>query len=487
MEVSYEEQPPKYSQASENHASTASAAMEIAPPTVTTGIDATEQTGNSEGRENIVNQCTVMTGGEQNTTEYHMGKCNASNSFSGFIDVLYQNKKLPWRCEKNLIYKLGLLVYFLANFAYSIIAIAKQKEHLAFYFTYTAISLIASVDEIAVMIMHIKKLCIVDTDTEEETELLNSTDTPMSRVRKDSCKAKRVVVDYMLSSLGEFLIYPVLIYTLYGFINERAWRLDNGISGCNFVFFLYSVIMVLLYMNTYVTLLVARVGRAAYVKYDELVQPTEMEWKRYITPVYMTIVFAFMTALTHWFMIGIIGVRIYVDNFTPDKDDTNNTVPDTGGYKLSICTGIMIVCTICLPIISWITYIILNKLWFFEVYSAINEMSNAANHMPARHSWNKKILASLKDPLAYVVIVLLMLPFVAFTAGTYLLDYYVGDYEVASDARNAIQKLGLCFIVSFVLTNLQAIIISAVAPVLCVVSCYKKCITLHLINTQVIM
>ena len=48
-----------------------------------------------------------------------------------------------------------------------------------------------------------------------------------------------------------------------------------------------------------------------------------------------------------------------------------------------------------------------------------------------------------------------MISFVAFTAGTYLMDYYIADYEVALSARYAIQKLGLYFIASFVLANLQ--------------------------------
>ena len=78
-----------------------------------------------------------------------------------------------------------------------------------------------------------------------------------------------------------------------------------------------------------------------------------------------------------------------------------------------------------------------------------------------------------------------MVPFVAFTAGTYLMDYYIADYEVSSSARYAIQKLGLCFIASFVLTNLQAVIIFIAMvvviiatilcglPVLSAVVCYR--------------
>ena len=303
MEEPYEK-PPDYSQASGNHVPTASAAMATAPPTVTTGTDANKQTGDGEGRENS----TVVTGGEQNTTECDVGKCNASNSFTGFIDILYKNKKLPWNsCEKKLIYKLGLLFYYTANVVYSIAAIVMQKDHIAFHVTRIIMSSLGLVVEIVMMVAHGKKLCILDNNMEEEKGLLKSTDAhtnkmpvdKTARVQEFRRKAGRVILDYVLSSLGEFLIYPILICTLYGFINERAWELNDAISICNFAFLLYSVIMELLYMNVCVIFHVIRVARAAYVKYDELVQPTEMEWKRYFTPVYMTIALAILTVVTH--------------------------------------------------------------------------------------------------------------------------------------------------------------------------------------------
>ena len=185
MAETHEEPPPKYSPAPENHAPISSTAVETAPPAVTTGAVAITQTGDCEGRQNIVNHCTVESGGGQNTTGDHItGKLNASHSFSTFIDILYKNKKLPCSCEKNLLYKAGLFAYFSANLVYSIIAAAMQKEDLVFYLIYIIISLIGFVSVLGVTIMHIKKLCIRDNDTEEETELLNSTDVHRERVQE---------------------------------------------------------------------------------------------------------------------------------------------------------------------------------------------------------------------------------------------------------------------------------------------------------------
>ena len=56
-----------------------------------------------------------------------------------------------------------------------------------------------------------------------------------------------------------------------------------------------------MYMKLYVIVLVIRVLRATYVKYDQLAKPSTVtvEWKRYFTPVYLSIPYAIAMALTH--------------------------------------------------------------------------------------------------------------------------------------------------------------------------------------------
>ena len=221
-----------------------------------------------------------------------------------------------------------------------------------------------------------------------------------------------------------------------------------------------------------------RIVRASYAKYDELARPTLVEWKRFFTPVYLSIPLAIITALTHWFMIGLVGARIHVDNFTPDNDDINSSIPDTGDYRVAPLTGCMIGCTIYLPIVSWVTYIIINKLWFYEVYSAISQLGNGADCMPVQDTWDEKLFAFIKDLRAYIVAVFLIAPFIAFTVGAYLLDYDSSEYEVASSARDVIQGLAPCYIVLFIFSNLLAVVTMLLIvpfglPILCIIACYK--------------
>ena len=363
------------------------------------------------------------------------------NAFRGFIDIMHDQKKLP--SKGFLPYKLGLCVYLFINVMYSIVAAAVQSDHLAYHLMYVWISLIGFVIELVVIIIAITRQCF--------HKRYVATQRGNQQVQDYRSKVISVLVDYVISSIGEFLIYPTLICVMYGFINERSWQFDNGISGCNFLLLIYSVIMDALYMKVYVIWLVIKIVQASYAKYDEL---TEVEWQRYFTPVYLSIPLAITTALTHWLMTGIIVVRIYVDNFTPEMNDTDSGIPDTGDYRVTSLTGYMIACTIYLPIVSWITYIIINKPWFYEVYSAISRLSLEVT--PEGDIWDKKLFAFIKDPLAYIAIVFLMAPFIVCAMAAYLVDYDGSKYEVASSASDAIHTLGPLFIGVFLLSNLQA-------------------------------
>ena len=403
------------------------------------------------------------------------GAQNATNSYRGLLDVLYKQKKLPFGFTKIIIYKLTLLIYFLTNFIYSIAAVSVQGEHVAHYIIYVLISLTGLLFETIVIAVDVhgatRQGMPVQTDTQpREAWAANA------GIRRDyPRKAKSVLIDYVLLSLGEFLIYPILICTMYGFINERAWRFDNGISGFNFLFFLYSVIMDLVFMKIYMIWAVIRIIQATHRQYR-----IPWEWKRCFTPVYLTIPFAILTALTQWFMIGIIGVRIYVDNFNPEN---YGSIPNTGDYMVAPFTGYMIGFTLCLPLLSSIVYILLNKHWFYEIYTVIHQSTTGrAESRTSQLSWNMKLLAFARDPLACLSIINLMVLFMVFTVGVYLPDY---GYEVATSARDAVEGLGTCFIILFLLSNVQAAIIftimllTIVTMSLCVLCIVSACLYSH--------
>ena len=424
-------------------------------------------------------------GGSTNKA-YTIGTENASNSFSGFIDILYQKKALPSSFMNNAAYKLGLLAYFCANLIYSIFTAAIQKEQSIYYPIYISIAFTGFACEVIKALLTLRKCLIPSSEAEDDTThaqyLLSQAESQRAdeQVLGYYQKGRRVFIDYIMSSLGELLIYPTLICILHEFINERAWQFDDEKTKYTFLMFVYSVIMDALYIKLYAIFLVIRVLRFTYVKYDELVRPTEVEWNRYFTPVYLSIPFAIATALTHWLMIGIIAITMYADNFTTEDENNNSSIPNTNDYNVTLITGYMIACSIYLPIASWIAYIIINKLWFYKVFSAINQIGTGrADRMPDGTTWNYKLFAFIKDPLAYATVVLLIVSSIAFSVVTYLPDYDNTDYELVLDARDTIKVLRFCFIVFFLLANIQAAIMFIItAIVVCVLTlwCCLKCI-----------
>ena len=386
------------------------------------------------------------------------GVQNGSNCFKGFLDVMHEQKKLPFGFTKIIVHKLLLLVYYLTNFIYSIVAVSIQGDHIVHYILYLLISLTGLLFEAIVITVDIREGLRQNSSIQTEHQPREAWSVEQQNY---SPKAKSVFVDYVTSSLGEFLIHPILICTLYGFINERAWRFDNGISGCNFLLFLYSVIMDITFTKLQEIWLVVRIIRATHLKYGE-----PWDYRRCFTPVYLTVPFAILTALTHWFMIGIIGVRIYVDNFTPDNRSTDHGIPNTGVYTVTPFTGYIIGFSLCLPLFSPAVYIILNKLWFYDVYTIIHQKTTGAvltDSTSQQLLWNKKLLAFARDPLAYVMVINLMVLFIIFAVGAYLPDYDGSNYEVSQCARDAVQGLGACFIIIFLISNLQAAVIFTIA------------------------
>ena len=237
---------------------------------------------------------------------------------------------------------------------------------------------------------------------------------------------KNVLKEYLLHSVGELLIFPCLIYSLYGYVNEMSWQFNDTIGRFSFVLFVFTVVMDTLCLKFYCIWLIQKIIRVSYNKFDEL-QDESLDEKtklcRYISPLYMTIPFTILLTLLHWSMLAIVGVRIHVDNFIDIK---YNSSEYTGSYKSVAFTRYMIFCCAYLPIASWIVFIILNKYWFYEVFSVIKQSADQEICMQSISTWIK-LMSFVFDPAAYISITLLMLPFIAFTIGAFLPDYNYND------------------------------------------------------------
>ena len=179
--------------------------------------------------------------------------------------------------------------------------------------------------------------------------------------------------------------------------------------------------------------------------------------------------FAAVLTILHWIMLAIVGVRIYVDNFSVENNNSKYEIePITGSYTSTTFTRFMIACSTYLPIASYVVYIILNKYWFYEVYSVIKQSSASEVDVESIPP-SIKFLSSMVDPVAYILAIFLIVSFIFFTVGAFLPDYEESNFEVTARARTAAEILGTLFILVFLLINIQATVVFSVFVVTVVV------------------
>lgn len=444
-----------------------------------------------------------------------INQSDVKKGFAGFLDILYRQKKLPWSLGLKILYKFGLFVFYLTSFIYPIIAFSIEQKHVPYNVVCILISGAGLCFELYDIIPDIyryikqwnekrrksreeedqKAVVEADNDATEynpnKEQAKNDNSGEEEKEIKDinyAQKTKYVFKEFVLESLGEMLIYPSIICSLYGFVNEKGWEFKNAIAVFDFIFLLYSIAMDVIYAKVYYIWLLQKVIRISYKAHDEFekVKLEKLNWKmrldRYLTPFHLTIPFAITVALSHWMMLAIIGVRIYADNFVLSKDKSTNSFPKsepaTGNYTSAPYTRYMIFCGMYLPIASMIVYVILNKYWFLQIYWLIKNQgkSSVVTDKQAQSFYkyqsikfipqSVKMMAFLRDPLAYIAVIFLMAPFIPFLVGTFLPDYNDSDLKITDGARSAALGLGIVYFLLFLASNAQAAIIFAILVVI---------------------
>ena len=278
-----------------------------------------------------------------------------------------------------------------------------------------------------------------------------------------------------------FFIYPTIICHLYGFINEKSWEFDNSLAIAHFIIFLFTVCYDAFFTKFKYIWEIREVIIALYCN-------SEDNWKTKLGqcwfPSLQFMPYVFLFALLHWLILAIIGVRIYVDNFSTKIDhetisetsgypvasygvnlsnfSTEGNVPETGGYKVAPYTWYMIFCGFYLSVASVVVYIVLIRAWFSD--------KDKSTFM--------KIFHFLVDPIAYIVSITLMPFFIAFCVGIFLPDYDSSKFEVDANAREAATILGIIFIIIFLVCNIKATVAFVILIVATIVAVFYCMITL---------
>ena len=418
------------------------------------------------------------------------------------INVEKVNKGLKG-LEKSLtakvIYDVVSFFFYLAICIYLVVKIGMKQKPLAYHIVCNVVSLIGSVIKLCALAHTLytyckQKTCEVAPMQEESNSTVVQPVMKLQDIENQIIKEKpsqaepentkletNIIKELILDMLKEILTYPTVICTLYGLINEKSWEFDNHHAITHFIIFLLSLIYDALYTKLNYIWGIQKVIISLYCANPKDNWKTKL--RQCSTPSLKFMPHVFLFALLHWLILAIIGVRIYVDNFSTEIDQGNRSetggypvasygvnvnnfstegnVSETGGYKVSSYTGYMIFCGFYLPVASVVVYIVLIRAWFSD--------EDKSTFM--------KIFHFLVDPIAYIVSITLMPFFIAFCVGIYLPDYDSSEFAVDANARDASTYLGIAFIIIFLLCNIKAamafIFLGIVAVLVCCVQLYK--------------
>ena len=371
-------------------------------------------------------------------------------------------KGLKESFEAKLILDVGLFIYFLGTFIYSIVRFAIKQDPLVYNIVCNSVTFIGLAIGSYTLACKLYIYC-----TKKHHTMIRVQPQP-ENCEQDEDFDTDTLKELALDVLKESFIYPAVICSLYGFINERSWQFDNALAGFNFFVFVFSLWYDVLYTKLKYIWAMKEIITSLNLCYET----KDNQMKKAVKCCLSSLLFTsrvVLFILTHWLILAIIGVRIYVDNFTTeinqvnisatsgypfyrihyaDNFSTEANISETGGYKVAPYTAYMISCGIYLPVASVVVFIILSRAWFSDSH--------------ANDSTCEQIFHFLTDPAAYIAAIFLMVPFVAFCVGIYLPDYDSSEYEVDANARDAAEILGVALIVTFLLFNIKAAVIFAI-------------------------
>ena len=166
----------------------------------------------------------------------------------------------------------------------------------------------------------------------------------------------------------------MIICGLYRSVNERSWRFHNTLARFGFIAFVLGILMDGWQTKCKIIFLVVR----SLYHNMKLQDNWKAKLKKYLVPSLSVMSHVVFLALMHWLMMAIIGVRMYVDDFSRDINETRiytgnfseeidqaNT-SDTGDYDVTSYTVYMIICGAYLPVASVIVFTVLNRAWLSD-------------------------------------------------------------------------------------------------------------------------
>ena len=393
------------------------------------------------------------------------------------------SSQIPRHIKLRVCWKLSLLIFYTFLFLYPLITFLVERQYVLYNLVCIGISAIGfglqifEFDRLYIDLKNIWSTCKLPSCGCCKTGNSDSEETcKCKKVLCSLCSCCPGVVSELISIiLNEILLYATLICTLMGVISERTWELQNALNYFDCLLLVYSIIMEVLVPRLYYIRWINGAINTLLTEYFSARNMKKYVWScngmctRCVTPLRFTPMFVILVILLQFFMLGLISVRIYADNYLAQTNITRNgteyiteeMIPEEGTYHVRRYTWYTIIGGIVVPLLSVATYFIINQYWVWQPLHYTGQHRSKfvpKNTMIGSMTDADKWIIFAFDPIAWVAMVLLLASFIAFcvfAAGNdYDGDFYGGIPNWVS-AIHLISFIFMCF--SFMGANIQTV------------------------------
>lgn len=206
------------------------------------------------------------------------------------VAIIVSTDSIPLGRRVRWFYNLFLIIFYMINLVYTSVMFVIKRQHAAYngvYITISAIGILLklviaphlrnciiycrhtaeqrSPNERTSLLSHTKEGygtvqtgCTTEGQTDRTAEEQTNTQTDRTTEgqtntqndliehskKRDTCIT---VTDYIFFVAGEVLIYLSMIYSLYGFIDERGWKFNRAFAELDFALLMYNIATDMIY------------------------------------------------------------------------------------------------------------------------------------------------------------------------------------------------------------------------------------------------
>ncbi|XP_062508623.1 uncharacterized protein LOC134184875 [Corticium candelabrum] len=273
----------------------------------------------------------------------------------------------------ELVMKIAKLLFFLFQFIYPLVLFLLDIEDLSYNITCLVVGFIGIVKdgwETLTEIDERRKQNKTKKQIEEQESTTGATtnqrkvEINVSTADEAEKEFRKRFKDVCLDLFEEVLIYPAIICDVFGFVNGEVYKFKRGTDYVDTILLIYGIALDLIDKQIRRIILLYRTWKALCDAYPS----TQTRGSCVLccgngfVP-WFIVQFAFL-AVVHFFMIAVVGFRCFYDN---REEHDYTTTPES---------RFLIAAALCLPLVSIIMYVLMNKVWMVEMFIEIKRQKN---------------------------------------------------------------------------------------------------------------